>query len=361
MTHIRKKIILLGIGCALTIGATVLLWKNFASTTRIACVNFQAITLGQMAKANDNSFIKLEELDVDRLDKASDYDMILLNGMGLRITDEQRNKLTDAADKGTPVYSFAVTNPQNIILSTDSIDAEFLKQYMTGGRSNYRNMLKYIRKFIDGKKLFADTPGDPVLTSSSLMYYPSEEDDLQFPSVNAFEKFLKEKGKWNPDAPKIILTGQMGVPEELVAELEKRGNTVYPVNVIQRFIAGGHADSIKINAIINMAHGRMGDQVVRYLETRNIPLFSPLNVNRDYHEWADDKMGMSGGFMSQSVVTPEIDGAIRPYSLFAHYEGKDGLPYVAAIPDRLQDFSSTVNNYPSLQSRAKKEKIITIF
>ncbi len=361
MTHIRKKIILLGIGCALTIGATVLLWKNFASTTRIACVNFQAITLGQMAKANDNSFIKLEELDVDRLDKASDYDMILLNGMGLRITDEQRNKLTDAADKGTPVYSFAVTNPQNIILSTDSIDAEFLKQYMTGGRSNYRNMLKYIRKFIDGKKLFADTPGDPVLTSSSLMYYPSEEDDLQFPSVNAFEKFLKEKGKWNPDAPKIILTGQMGVPEELVAELEKRGNTVYPVNVIQRFIAGGHADSIKINAIINMAHGRMGDQVVRYLETRNIPLFSPLNVNRDYHEWADDKMGMSGGFMSQSVVTPEIDGAIRPYSLFAHYEGKDGLPYVAAIPDRLQDFSSTVSNYLSLQSRPNKEKRIAIF
>lgn len=88
-----------------------------------------------MAKANDNSFIKLEELDVDRLDKASDYDMILLNGMGLRITDEQRNKLTDAADKGTPVYSFAVTNPQNIILSTDSIDAEFLKQYMTGAEA----------------------------------------------------------------------------------------------------------------------------------------------------------------------------------------------------------------------------------
>ena len=85
--------------------------------------------------------------------------------------------------------------------------------------------------------------------------------------------------------------------------------------------------------MINMAHGRMGDMVVRYLEQHNVPLFSPVNVNRDYDEWMADNMGMSGGFLSQSVVTPEIDGAVRPFALFAHYTGDDGLPYVAAIPD----------------------------
>ena len=361
MIHIRKKIILLSIGCALIIGAAILLWRSFASTTRIACVNFQAITLGEIAKSNDNSFIKLEEVDVDNLDKASHYDMILVNGMGLRITDDQRKHLVAAADKGTPVYSFAVTNPQNDIISVDSIDVEFLKQYMTGGKGNYRNMLKYIRKFIDGKKLFAPTPGDPVLSSSSLLYYPSDDEDLQFPSVASYEKFLREKGKWQETAPKIILTGQMGVPDDLVTEFEKRGFVVYPVNVIQRFIAEGHADSLKVNAMINMAHGHMGDQIVKYLDEKNVPLFSPLNVNRDYHEWVDDKMGMNGGFMSQSIVTPEIDGAILPYSLFAHYEGKDGLPYVAAIPDRLQDFTNTITNYISLQSRPNKDKKIAIF
>ena len=90
------------------------------------------------------------------------------------------------------------------------------------------------------------------------------------------------------------------------------------------FIAGGHADSVGATAMINMAHGRMGDNVVEFLEKSNIPLFSPLNVNRGYDEWMADKTGMSGGFLSQSVVTPEIDGALRPFALFAHFEGKTG-------------------------------------
>lgn len=64
-----------------------------------------------------------------------------------------------------------------------------------------------------------------------------------------------------------------------------------------------------------MAHGRMGDYIVDYLAKQNIPLFSPLNVNRLVEEWESDKMGMNGGFMSQSIVTPEIDGAIRPFAL----------------------------------------------
>ena len=68
-----------------------------------------------------------------------------------------------------------------------------------------------------------------------------------------------------------------------------------------------------------MAHGRMGDYAVDYLKQQNIPLFTPLNVNRLIDAWEKDKMGMNGGFMAQSIVTPEIDGAIRPYALFGHY------------------------------------------
>ena len=70
------------------------------------------------------------------------------------------------------------------------------------------------------------------------------------------------------------------------------------------------------------AHGRLGDAVVDYLTQANIPLFSPLNVSRPVEDWEQDKMGMSGGFLSQSVVTPEIDGALRPFALFAHYKGE---------------------------------------
>lgn len=357
----RKKVIISAVVCVLIIGAGIMLWNSLVSPTRIAFVNYQAITLGQISKANDNSFVKIKELSVDELDKAGRYDMIFVNGMGLRITDEQRQHLIEAARNGKPVITTAATNPQNQIVSVDSVDNEFLRQYLVGGRGNYRNMLRYVRKFIDGKKMFVEMPGDPAVSATSLLYYPSENDDLNFSSVNEYEQWLRTSGKWSDDASRVILTGQMGVADELVAELERTGNIVYPVNVMQTFIAHGHADSVKASAVINMAHGRMGDEVVRWLEVNNVPLFAPVNANRDYDEWQDDRMGMNGGFLSQSIVTPEIDGAIRPFTLFAHFTGDDGLPYVRAIPGRMEEFVATVNNYIGLSKMENKDKKVAIF
>lgn len=355
----KKRIIIFSCCCAILIGAAILLWNIFASPTKIAFVNYQAITLGQISKANDNRFVKIEELPVEELDKAKKYDMVFVIGMGLRITDEQRQILLNAAEKGIPVFTTAATNPQNLIMSVDSVDAVFLKQYLAGGKANYKNLLRYVRKFIDGKRMFVKMPEDPVGSISSLLYYPGDEEQ-NFNSVAEYEKFLQKQRKSDGRNGRVILTGQMGVADTLVSKLEKGGLVVYPVNSIQQFIANGHADSVGASAVINMAHGRLGDMVVEYLQNKNIPLFSPLNVNRDYEEWMEDKMGMSGGFLSQSIVTPEIDGAIRPFALFAHFKGKDGLPHVEAIPGRVDDFVETVKNYISLQTKPNKDKKVAI-
>lgn len=357
----RKSIIITSIVSVAVLTALYGLWRSYASSTKIAFVNYQAIALGQIGKANTGSFVKIAELPVEELDKASGYDMVFVNGMGLRITGEQRQSLIEAAQSGTPVLTTAATNPQNSIVSVDSVDAVFMQQYLAGGRANYRNLLRYVRKYIDGKKLFVEEPSDPEVPATSLMYYPDENDELNFGSVAEYEAFLKKNGKWRDNAPHIILTGQMGVADSLVAALERTGNVVYPVNVIQQFIMRGHADSVGATAMINMAHGRMGDNVVDYLSSRNITLFSPLNVNRMYDEWMEDKMGMNGGFLSQSVVTPEIDGAIRPFTLFAHFEGRDGLPYVDVIPGRLEEFVATVNNYSALRTKPNKDKRLAVF
>lgn len=362
----RRKIVILSLVAVSLVAVMFACWRLWVSPTRVAFVNYQAITLGQIAKSNNSPFIKIKELSVDDLGSAAGYDMVFVNGMGLRLTGEQRAALVEAADGGTPVLTTAATNPANLIVSVDSVDREFLQQYLAGGgRGNYRNMLGYVRRFIDGKKFKAGLPGDPLTVNRSLLYHPdfsgTDKEDLTFASVADYEKYLRAQGMGDERSPRIILTGQMGVPDSLIAALERAGNAVYPVTSIQTFIKDGHADSIVPSAMINMAHGRMGEMVVDYLKTKNIPLFSPLNVNRGYDEWMADKMGMNGGFLSQSVVTPEIDGAIRPFSLFAHYEGDDGLPYVAAIPDRLDEFVTTVGNHLSLQRKPNREKRVAVF
>ena len=366
MKMTRRKITLASVVVAIMITAAIVAWRSIASSTKIAFVNYQPITLGEIGKANDNSFIKIENLSGEDLDNASKFDMVFVNGMGLRITEEQRESLSKAAESGTPVITTAATNPDNYIVSTDSVDTEFLKQYLQGGgRANYRSMLNYVRKYIDGKKLFIGEITDPRQAPSGMFYHQDlknpDNEMLYFDSLSEYRKFLKDNNLLKDNSPNIILTGQMGVPDELIAELEATGNVVYPISNIQQAIKNGITDSISTSAMINMAHGRMGDAVVEYLKTKNIPLFSPLNVNRDYDEWMADKMGMNGGFMSQSIVTPEIDGAIRPWTLFAQFEGSDGVPVIKAIPERLTEFVETVNNYVGLRKKANGEKKVAIF
>jgi len=361
----RKKIILISVAAAIALVAAIIIWNTKFSATRIAFVNYQVTTLGQIAKSNHNSFVKISEVSLDDLDELDRYDMVFVNGMGLRVTAEQRQQIEDAAIT-VPVLTTAATSPENMIISVDSLTEDTLSQYLSaGGRRNYASLLNYVRTNIDCKVI---SKGEihPVAKASHLLLYHSDpknpdDEDLEFASVAEYDKFLKDNGLYKPSAPCILLTGQMGEPADLVRKLEETGNNVYPVRNINTFIAAGYADSVRPSAMINMAHGRMGDVVVKYLETNNIPLFLTLYVPQLTEQWQADKMGMSGGFLSQSVVVPEIDGAIRPYVLFAHRLTDDGLQEVYAIPERLNGFVQTVNNYIALKHKPNRDKKIVIF
>ena len=121
----KKSKIILG-GCivvAALIGLSA--WNAWFSATKIAFVNFQTIQQGSISKANDNSFIKLSEVSLDNLDRLTSYDMVFINGMGLRIVEEQRQQIQQAADKGIPVYTSMATNPANNICNLDSIPVSY--------------------------------------------------------------------------------------------------------------------------------------------------------------------------------------------------------------------------------------------
>ena len=362
----KRKGILVGAGLLLLIVLGTVAWNTWFGTTKIAFINYQVINLGQISKANDNSFIKISALDTEDLDKIGSYDMVFMNAMGLRITEEQRAVIENAADGGLPILTTAATNPANNITSLDSIQIETLRGYLTnGGRRNYRSMLNYVRKYIDGKIVSVSEPEEATVRSNDQFYHidPKNPDDeeLGFNTVAEYNAFLKENGLYHEGAPCVVITGQMGEPTDLIDKLEKTGNMVYPVRNMRTFVMNGMADSVNVSAVINMAHGRMGDYIVDFLKEKNVPLFAPLNVNRLVEDWENDKLGMSGGFMSQSIVTPEIDGAIRPYALFGHYEDEEGLQHAYAIPERLETFVQTVNNYIKLQNKPNSEKRVAIY
>ena len=362
----KKKQLLIGGGIAILLLLLLGVWNVWFSSTRVAFVNYQVISLGQISKANDNPFIKISELSTDHLEQLTNYDMVFINAMGLRITEEQRAQIQQAADNGLPILTTAATNPANKIVSLDSIQADTLRQYLSnGGRRNYRSALNYVRACID-RKIYSVSAPEPVLERANDMIYHidprnPEDEELGFNTVADYNAFLQQNGLLKEGAPRIIVTGPMGEPADLIRRLEETGNVVYPVRSMRPFIRKHCIDSVQPSAVINMAHGRMGDYIVDYLTRQNIPLFAPLNVNRLVEEWEADKMGMNGGFMSQSIVTPEIDGAIRPFALFGHYKDEEGLQHAFAIPERLETFVETVNNYINLQRKPNAEKRVAIY
>lgn len=362
---IKKKHIFLALLAVIVLGGLAKAYSAWVGTTRIAFLNYQAIALGQISHANDNAMIKLSEITTDDFDHLDDYDMIIVNGMGLRIDENQRKQLEEASYK-VPTLTHAATNPANNIVSVDNFDADYLMQYIeNGSKKNYHSMLAYIRKFIDGKKFMAPEPErvderpDYLLTH----FDPKDEkgDELGFNSIREYNAFLAKNGLYKEGAPTILLTGFMGAAPDMEKAFEKKGFMVYRINKLQNFIAAHHADSIQANAVVNMAHGRLGDYFVEFLKQKNIPLFSPLNINRLTTDWENDKQGMNGGFMSQSIVTPEIDGAIRPYVVFGQRINKEGLQEVYGIPDRMESFVESVQGYVNLKNKKNSNKRIAIF
>lgn len=362
---IKKKHIFLALLAVIVLGGLAKAYSAWVGTTRIAFLNYQAIALGQISHANDNAMIKLSEITTDDFNHLDDYDMIIVNGMGLRIDENQRKQLEEASYK-VPTLTHAATNPANNIVSVDNFDADYLMQYIeNGSKKNYHSMLAYIRKFIDGKKFMAPEPERVDERPNYLLTHfdPKDEkgDELGFNSIREYNAFLAKNGLYKKGAPTILLTGFMGAAPDMEKAFEKKGFMVYRINQLQSFIAGHHADSIQANAVVNMAHGRLGDYFVEFLKQKNIPLFSPLNINRLTTDWENDKQGMNGGFMSQSIVTPEIDGAIRPYVVFGQRINKEGLQEVYGIPDRMESFVESVQGYVNLKNKKNSSKRIAIF
>lgn len=361
----KKKWITIGLGASLLIGGGWGAWNCWFSPTRIAFVNYQAIVLGEIAKSNQNASIRIFDVKADEVEHLDRYDMVFVNAMGLTWTEEQREQVRAAEKKGVPVLSVSVTNPDNAFCSVDSLLADSLRTYLKyGGRKNYRSLLNLVRTDIDGKRFGAE----PVLPATEpeigLFYHAAPGQDggepLEFQTLKEYRQFLRRQGLWKEQAPQIILAGHMGEPEPLVAQLEAGGNMVFPTRSLQALIEA-YGDSLQPSAVVYMPHGRLGDDVVDYLKSRNIPLLTALNVNAPLEEWQKNRQGMQGGFLSQSIATPELDGAVRPYVVFALQQNADGVPVIQAIPERLATFVEYVNRVVSLRNKQNREKKIAVF
>ncbi|MGI9651915.1 cobaltochelatase subunit CobN [Chryseobacterium sp. RLHN22] len=364
----KKKAIYFGLAIVLLF-AGWFIWKSTASATRIALVNFQPYQASNIALSNQDKMIKFKEVSLDNIDKLKNYDFVLGFGMGLKIDDKQRAKLTKIS-KEVPMHFTSVTNPENNINSLDSLQLKKVSSYLeSGNKENYQNLVRYIRKDIDGKKLFVTNPKDAIASKENVYFHIDEK--VAFNDIKSYEDYLKKNNFYKEGAPKVALISGIHDPfsgnkqylDSIIVSFQKSGLNVYPVASFTdriRFLS-----EINPNAVVYFPHGRltMGnpDEAVNWLKQRNIPFFTPLSILQLEEKWLEDAMGMVGGFMGQCIVMPELDGAIYPYVLIAQEKTKDGMFLFKTIPDRLAKFTQIVNNFIDLKNIKNQDKKVAVY
>ncbi len=365
----KKKILIILIALA-AITTAWILWSKLASPTKIALVDFQPFQAASLIKGNNDNFIQYEIVEADDFNNLKNYDFVLGFGMGMKITAEQRAQIQQAADKGIPVYIHAATNPDNKICSLDSVQLKNVQDYLNNGnKKNYQSLARYIRKEIDRKTFFVTPPDLLFETASNVLYHLDE--NVWFEDVDKYESYLKQHSFYKEGAPKVAIVGGLNDPfsgnraniDSLIVSFENAGMNVYPVASAMKRME--FLRKINPDAVIYFPHGRLAmgqaDAAVEWLKQHNIPIFSPLSIIQTREDWEKDPMGMFGGFMSQSIVMPELDGAIYPYVVNAQEIDEDGVYLFKAIPERLKSFTQIVGNFVSLKKKSNAEKKLAIY
>ena len=365
-----RRFFFYGIALVLVALASYFLWGHYGATTRIALVNFPGYQSSGMILSNDSRHIHYDELEQDEIDRFDDYDCVLAFGMGLRWNDEQREQIKRLGEKGLPIKVVYATTKENELSSLETAQDQRISEYLdNGNKKNYRSMSRYIRRYVDGKSWFAPEP-DSVVSSSVDVYYHLDE-NVAFDKLTDYEAYIKKNGFYHEGAKKVLLIGGLNDPfsgnkqnlDSLISSLNRAGLNVYPVASFAqrlRFIK-----EVSPDLIVHFPHGRIsmmaGDSVVSYLRERNIPVIAPLTLMTTREEWEADPQGMMGGFLSQTLAMPELDGAIYPYVLTTQEKNEDGLYVLKTVPERLKKLTELVQRFLALQTKPNSEKKLAIY
>lgn len=343
-------------------------YKNFISPTVIGFINYPDYKFAEFDDANANRFIRVERIDWKKNEAAdlSRYDAVYIFGMGLKLPPERLSALTEAINNGLHVYVQAATSRENNITSLAGKDLEYINECLNyGGRNNFKLLLNYTRRELNGKNFFSNAVTPPEKVPFDGFFHIGE--GKVFASLDEFEAYRNALKLDNPGRPKVCFMTSTAGPEAehiqaIVKSLEARKLNVYPIFGFRKRLE--FIKKISPDMVILMPHGRftteVENEVTDYLTSRNIPLLCPINIHRPNAEWEKDQRGMVGGIMSQSIIMPELDGGIIPFVLAAQFKNERGLYVFKPLPKRISKFSRMVEKYLTLKTKNNKDKKLVI-
>lgn len=346
-------------------------YSTYVSPTKIAVVSFPGFMVEKMERANTNSWVHLELLETEELDKLHNYPFVLVRGHGIRISAEQLDLIRNASEKGTKIFMADVNNPEYELTNISGKELDYVSTLLNNkGSKNFRSLFNYVRSEIDRKKVFLEPYNDPVIIPRNFLFHL--EEDLTFATVDAYENYYRKKGFHKKGRPRAaLLAGNVNMQNsnsehtvEFIEGLEKQELNVYCINSFGKKRLE-LLEEIKPDIVLLRPHGRLAmgfqDKAVDWLKKQNIPVLTPQTIYGEYDEWLKDPQGMYGGMMSMSIVMPELDGAVAPYAVIAQYKNSAGNLIFDGIDNRIGEFSEMTAKRLELQNTDNRDKKVAIY
>lgn len=366
LLSIRLALTLVGAGTSLAL--LTLFYNYFVSPTRVALVNYQGFQASKIINADDAGWINVEQFNSTDYSQLNRYDFVMIFGRGLKLSEQALSQIKHQAQERMIIVDAAM-NPAHSINSVPDHHKNVVSAYIdNAGEANYRNLLRYIRHTVQGRKFSTVAPDAPVNIAADVLFHL--DPSAVFTELSAYQRYYAKRPNYSAQGKKIALLTSVPGPfnsnrdhiNALIEAFESSGHRVYPLASASRRLE--LLQHIKPDLVVFMPHGRLhlGDasQAINWLQQQNIPVLSPLSVFEKYDDWLEDPQGYGGALLSMNVVLPELDGAIAPFVVNAQFQDENGSAIFKAIPDRLTRFIGMVDGYLALKSLANEDKKISI-
>jgi cobaltochelatase CobN len=167
--------------------------------------------------------------------------------------------------------------------------------------------------------------------------------------------------------------------DAIIEEIERQGMNALPIfcsifsksldigieGVLEQYFAKDGRPLV--SAIISVSrltiedkeHDRCLDEWNFYRTRLNVPLIVGLGVQGKYHDFEDDKIGLSKRDMQMNVFYPELEGCIIGVPV-AFKTRSEGVSRFMPIPDRIEHIVTLAKNWAKLHSKPASERKVAI-
>jgi cobaltochelatase CobN len=362
---IRRTLITIA-ATAVLIGLGIWTYSKYLRPYRIAIIGFSDSDWANWEEAIRETPYSLHRFPDDGLNTAplANFNLIFIRGQGLNLTPEQIAKIEQARARGTHFYIRTATNA--LSEQQTSVPKEHLEKmgdYLRhGGRENIVGMFQYAAHHLGN----IDVEIPDLQEKPQFGFFHLNEVIHQ--DLAAFDAFLNKRGI-AADAPRVGVLGAFMDPNDqlnreplntIITALEAGGARVYPVFGRQEVFP--LLKQVEPELLLTFPHGRLtfSNDGERLLREIGCPIVSALPLLSSSEKWLEDERGMEGGFLGQSITSPELDGIIEPV-VFSSMEPNDRkLSVRKSIDDRVQTRVSLAINWLKLRRKANADKKLVI-